>query len=81
MSDQSSSQSSQPDTLIVPGSPQPLSPGRVTVNPDREAGVDELPNNEVTQPHPDDDAGLDPDLAEMDMDLPNAEFDDQPNPR
>jgi hypothetical protein len=68
-----------PDELIVPGSPAPLSPGRVTLNPDREAGADELPNPEGNQPHGDDDAGLDSDLA--DMDLTNAEFDDQPNPR
>lgn len=68
-----------PDTLIVPGSPEPLSPGRVTIHPDREAGVDELPNNEGNHPHPADDPSRNPERVDMDLD--NAEFDEQPNPR
>lgn len=77
-SDNDSSDAENPDTLVVPGSPGPLSPGRVTLHPDREAGVDELPAGEGSQPHGDEDAGL-ANLADTDLD--NAEFDDQPNPR
>lgn len=66
------------ETLVVPGSPSPLSPGRVTVNPDDEAGVDELPNDEGAVPHGRDDTGL----ADMnDIDVDNAEMDGEPNPR
>jgi hypothetical protein len=61
-----------------PGTPRPLSPGRTDVNPDREPGIDELPNNDGELPE-ESDVGLDPDLGDLDPD--KAEMDDQPNPR
>lgn len=68
------------DKTIAPGSPEPLSPGRTTLHPDDEPGVDELPNNEGQTPlDSNDDARLKPGMTDIDTD--NAEMDDQPNPR
>lgn len=58
----------------------PLSPGRTDVNPSDKAGVDELPHNEGAIPlETDDDAPVQQEMIDVDVD--NAEFDDQPNPR
>lgn len=61
-----------------PGTPRPLSPGRTDVNPDREPGIDELPDNDGTLAQ-ENEAGLHPGLPDLDPD--KAEMDDQPNPR
>ena len=37
----------------IPTHPEPLSPGRTTVNPEDEPGIDELPDNEDKQDDPD----------------------------
>jgi len=64
----------------VPASPDPLSPGRTDINPSDRPGVDELPDNEEAVPlHTDDDAPAQEEMTDVDID--NAEFDDQPNPR
>jgi len=41
---------SDDDGVVIPGSAPPLSPGRIDVNPDDQAGVDELPGNEMQRP-------------------------------
>jgi hypothetical protein len=43
----------------MPTSHDPLSPGRTEVDPMKEEGIDELPDNEGERPD-DDDVGLDP---------------------
>ncbi|MBA1204797.1 hypothetical protein G7009_24075 [Pseudomonas capeferrum] len=64
----------------VPASPDPLSPGRTDLNPSDRPGVDELPDNEGAIPlDEDDDALAQEEMTDVDVD--NAEFDDQPNPR
>lgn len=64
----------------IPTSPEPLSPGRTDVNPDREPGIDELPDNEGEIPlDTDDEAPLQEDVPDQDVD--SAEMDDAPNPR
>jgi hypothetical protein len=64
----------------VPASPDPLSPGRTDINPSDRPGIDELPDNEGAVPLDTDDNA--PAQEEMiDVDIDNAEFDDQPNPR
>lgn len=63
----------------LPTTPDPLSPGRTEVDPTKERGIDELPDNEGEIPLDDDDAGLDPEHVRQETD--NAEMDDQPNPR
>lgn len=63
-----------------PGSPGPLSPGRTSLKPNNEPGVDELPDRESEIPlEPGDETVVDREMADMDLD--NAEMDDQPNPR
>ena len=45
-------------------SPQPLSPGRMTVHPDNEPDIDELPDDEaLLELDEDDDAASDADVA------------------
>lgn len=67
------------DGLVIPGSAPPLSPGRTDVNPDDQAGVDELPGNELDIPR---DRSGDPSEREApDIDVDNAEMDDAPDPR
>lgn len=34
----------------IPTHPEPLSPGRTTINPEDEPGIDELPDNEGVRP-------------------------------
>lgn len=63
----------------MPTSPDPLSPGRTDVDPLKEQGIDELPDNEGERPLDDDDAGLDPDRVREETD--NAVLDRQPDPR
>jgi hypothetical protein len=64
----------------MPTSPDPLSPGRTDVNPSDQPGVDELPGNEGEIPlDTDDDAPVQEEMTDVDVD--NAEMDDQPNPR
>lgn len=68
------------DGILVPGSPPPLGTERTDVNPGDEAGVDELPHNDgEVSLDSDDDAVLDEDVPDIDVD--NAELDDAPNPR
>lgn len=38
----------------IPTHPEPLSPGRTTVNPEDEPGIDQLPDNEGAVPMDDD---------------------------
>ena len=64
----------------MPTSPDPLSPGRTDINPSDRPGIDELPNNEGEIPlDTDDDAPVQEEMIDVDVD--NAEMDDQPQPR
>ena len=63
----------------MPTSPDPLSPGPTEVNPTKEEGIDELPDNEGERPLDDDDAGLDPERVREETD--NAVMDNQQDPR
>ncbi|CEL29275.1 MULTISPECIES: hypothetical protein [Pseudomonas] len=63
----------------MPTSPDPLSPGRTEVDPMKEEGVDELPDNEGERPLDDDDVGLDPERVREETD--NAVMDNQQDPR
>lgn len=63
----------------MPTSPDPLSPGRTEVDPMKERGIDELPDNEGERPLDDDDAGLDPERVREQTD--NAVLDNQQDPR
>jgi len=65
------------DGVLIPGSAPPLSPGRTDVNPDDQAGVDELPDNELQVPQ--DRTPIERETPDIDVD--NAEVDDAPNPR
>lgn len=64
----------------LPTSPEPLSPRRTDLKPDDEAGVDELPDNDGETPLETDEEALRQENM-ADVDVANAEFDDQPNPR
>ncbi|MFU2325578.1 hypothetical protein [Pseudomonas sp. NFX98] len=63
----------------MPTSPDPLSPGRTEVDPMKEEGIDELPENEGERPLDDDSTGLDPDRVREETD--NAVMDRQQDPR
>jgi hypothetical protein len=63
----------------TPTSPDPLSPGRTEVDPMKEEGIDELPDNEGEHPLDDDSAGLDPDRVREETD--NAVLDKQQDSR
>ncbi|VEF11533.1 Uncharacterised protein [Pseudomonas fluorescens] len=63
----------------MPTSPDPLSPGRTEVDPSKDAGVDELPDNEGEIPLDDDSTGLDPERVRQETD--NAVTDKQQDPR
>jgi hypothetical protein len=63
----------------LPTSPDPLSPGRTDVDPMKEEGMDELPDNEGERPLDDDSTGLDPDRVREETD--NAVMDRQQDPR
>jgi len=64
----------------IPTHPEPLSPGRTTVNPEDEPGIDELPDNEGVRPIDEDDvAGIDPERVREETD--NAVRDGQIDPR
>jgi hypothetical protein len=63
----------------MPTSPDPMSPGRTEVDPMKEEGIDELPDNEGERPLDDDDAGLDPDRIREETD--NAVMDRPQDPR
>jgi hypothetical protein len=63
----------------IPTSPDPLSPGRTEVDPMKEEGIDELPDNEGKRPLDDDDVGLDPERVREETD--NAVMDNQQDPR
>jgi len=63
----------------MPTSPDPLSPGRTDVDPMKEEGIDELPDNEDERPLDDDDVGLDPERVREETD--NAVMDNQQDPR
>ena len=68
------------DGVVIPGSAPPLSPGRTDVNPDDQAGVDELPGSELERPREQTD-GVPVERETPDVDVDNAEMDDSPNPR
>lgn len=72
-------QAEDDDGLVIPGSAPPLSPGRTDVNPDDQAGVDELPGNERVTPR--DELDAPPERGTPDIDVDKAEMDDAPNPR
>lgn len=63
----------------MPTSPEPLSPGRTGVEPMKEEGIDELPDNEGERPLDDDKAGLDSDRVREETG--NAVMDDQADSR
>jgi hypothetical protein len=63
----------------LPTSPDPLSPGRTDVDPMKEEGIDELPDNEGERPLDDDSTGLDPDRVREETD--NAVMGRQQDPR
>lgn len=63
----------------MPTSPDPLSPGRTEVDPMKEEGIDELPENEGERPLDDDSTGLDPDRVREETD--SAVMDRQQDPR
>ena len=63
----------------MPTSPDPLSPGRTEVDPMKEEGMDELPDNEGERPLDDDSTGLDPGRVREETD--NAVMDRQQDPR
>lgn len=63
----------------MPASPDPLSPGRTEVDPMKEEGIDELPDNEGERPLNDDNVGLDPERVREETD--NAVMDNQRDPR
>lgn len=71
---------SDDDGVVIPGSAPPLSPGSIDVNPDDQAGVDELPGNEMQRPR-DGENGVPTEGETPDVDVDNAEMDDAPNPR
>lgn len=77
MSDQNVSSTS--DSNYPPEDVDPLSPGRTDVNPSDEAGIDELPNNEVDAPDGESTNPYENGVPDIDPD--KAEMDDQPNPR
>lgn len=62
----------------IPISPDPLSPGRTEVDPMKEEGIYELPDNDGDCPL-DDDVGLDPERVREETD--NAVMDNQQDPR
>ena len=64
----------------IPTHPEPLSPGRTTVNPEDEPGIDELPDNEGVRPIDEDDVtAIDPERVREETD--NAVRDGQIDPR
>ncbi|KAA0968688.1 hypothetical protein [Pseudomonas sp. ANT_H12B] len=64
----------------IPTHPEPLSPGRTTINPEDEPGIDELPDNEGAIPMDDDDiTTIDPERAREETD--NAVRDDEMDTR
>lgn len=64
----------------IPTHPDPLSPGRTTVNPEDEPGIDELPNNEGVRPLDEDGVtSIDPERVREETD--NAVRDDEMDPR
>jgi len=63
----------------MPGEPDPLTPGRTDVNPDREPGIDQLPGNEGVRPIDQPDDAIDPEGVQTDTD--HAEHDGVINPR
>ncbi|GAB6405961.1 hypothetical protein [Pseudomonas sp. MHK4] len=64
----------------IPTHPEPLSPGRTTVNPEDEPGIDELPNNEGAIPMDQDD-GADIDRERVREETDNAVRDGEMDPR
>lgn len=80
MSTETKLQNSMGEDDPVPASPDPLSPGRTDLKPSDRPSVDELPDNDGTVPlETNDEAPAQEEMADVDID--NAEFDDQPNPR
>ena len=67
------------DGIVIPGSARPLGTERTDVNPNDEAGIDELPNNDADTPQDHDTNGLMEGVPDIDPD--NAERDDAPDPR
>jgi hypothetical protein len=64
----------------IPTHPEPLSPGRTTINPEDEPGIDELPDNEGVRPLDEDETtALDPERVREETD--NAVRDDERDPR
>ncbi|WP_283180492.1 MULTISPECIES: hypothetical protein [unclassified Pseudomonas] len=64
----------------IPTHPEPLSPGRTTLNPEDEPGIDELPNNEGAIPMDEDDStAMDPERVHDETD--NAVRDGEVDPR
>lgn len=68
----------EPD-LPMPGEPDPLTPGRTDVNPDREPGINDLPGNDGVRPIEQPDGAIDPEGVQTDTD--HAEHDGVVNPR
>jgi hypothetical protein len=64
----------------IPTHPEPLSPGRTTVHPEDEPGIDELPNNEGAIPMDQDD-GADIDRERVREETDNAVRDGEMDPR
>lgn len=64
----------------IPTHPEPLSPGRTTVEPEDEPGIDELPNDEGAIPMKQDD-GTDLDPERVREETGNAVRDGEPDPR
>ncbi|MCK1790527.1 hypothetical protein [Pseudomonas violetae] len=64
----------------IPTHPEPLSPGRTTINPEDQPGIDELPDNEGVRPIEEGDISeIDGDRIREETD--NAERDGEINPR
>ncbi|WP_312842193.1 hypothetical protein [Stutzerimonas nitrititolerans] len=63
----------------MPGEPDSLSPGRTDVNPDREPGINDLPDNEGVRPIDRQEGIIDPERVQQETD--NAERDGVINPR
>ncbi|GEM_PF-3409261 len=68
------------DGVRIPGSPPPVGTGRTDVNPEDEAGVDELPDNDGKTPVIRQNPAV-PGEQVPDIDPDQAERDGVPNPR
>lgn len=68
------------DPMPTSPDPDPLGPGRTAVKPEKERGIDELPDNEGVRPlDEDDETGMDPERIREETD--NAVQDKPMDPR